>query len=46
MGKTNKFIKSKEFDRVSNTRRVDPEITKEKKRVGPSKRKEIKSYIP
>lgn len=31
LGKANEFIKSEEFERASNIRRVDPEIAKEEK---------------
>lgn len=39
LGKANEFIKSEEFERTSNTRIGDFEITKEEKRGGTSKKK-------
>lgn len=39
LGKTNDFIKSKEFVRASNMRRCDSEVIKEQKRGGQGKKK-------
>lgn len=45
LGKANEFIKSEEFERASNIRRVDPEIAKEEKWGGQGKKEAKKEVV-